>query len=166
MKSRTLLFITLGFAILGILDAGYLTVEHYSNQIPPCSISAFADCGKVLKSKYAMVGPVPLAVLGMVYYASVFAVVGSRILLTPKMNWMQTLWTKVQSIINPAKRWGLPDFLRDMQLLMTGTGVLFSAYFVYLQLGVIKAICLYCMVSAINSVILFGLTIAERKRKV
>ena len=163
MKSRTLLLITLGFAILGILDATYLTIEHYSNEIPPCSISAFADCGKVLRSKYAMVGPVPLSVLGIVYYASVFALVSARVILSPKMSWMQTMWSKVQSIVHPAKKWGLPEFLRDMQLLMTLTGVVFSAYFVYLQLGVIKAICLYCMVSAINSMILFGLTVGERK---
>ncbi len=40
---------------------------------------------------------------------------------------------------------------------ITASGVVFSAYFVYLQLGVIGEICPFCMLSAAATVLLFGL---------
>ena len=43
---------------------------------------------------------------------------------------------------------------------MTASGVLFSAYFVYLQVSIIGEICPFCMVSASATVILFGLELA------
>ncbi len=43
---------------------------------------------------------------------------------------------------------------------ITASGVVFSSYFVYLQLGVIGEICPFCMVSAGATVALFGLELA------
>lgn len=118
-------------AVLGILDAGYLTWEHFNNVIPPCSIHVFfSDCGRVLTSQYSVVFGVPLALIGLIHY-TLEAVVAAVVILT-----QQKL----------AKRL--------LVLLVTG-GFLASLYFVYIMLGVIGSICLYCMGSAIISGLLF-----------
>lgn len=118
--------------VLGILDAGYLTWEHYNNVIPPCTVHIlFADCGKVLTSPYAVPFGIPLALIGLIHYV-LETMVAAAVVLT------QHRWAK-----------------RLLVLLATG-GLLASAYFVYLMVGVIGALCLYCLGSALISTVLFA----------
>ncbi len=118
--------------VLGILDAGYLTWEHFNNVIPPCSVHIlFADCGRVLTSPYSILFGIPLALIGLIHYM-LEAVTAAVVILTGNK------WAK-----------------RILVLLVTG-GLLASMYFVYIMLGIIGAICLYCMGSAIISFLLFG----------
>src|SRR3990172_10648768 len=56
------------FAVLGVLDTAYLTWEHFTNTVPPCSNNIFIDCGKVLNSQYSVVFGIPLALTGLVHY--------------------------------------------------------------------------------------------------
>lgn len=156
-----LLYVFLFFACIGILDAVYLTSEHYSNEIPPCSTSIWVDCGKVLGSKYAMFGPLPVAVLGLVFYSSVAGLAVVRISVERSMTWSDKIWQFISQFIR-GEQITFEQFLYYCQLLATVSALAFSAYFVYLQLAVLQAICIYCMVSAVNSVILFSLTMAER----
>lgn len=114
------------------MDSTYLTYEHYSNSIPPCSTNVFVDCGKVLDSEYSEIFGIPLAVLGMIHYSVLLAV--SYIVYKKK----KITAFKIMNIL-------------------VGIGVISSMYFVYLQVYVLDAICLYCMVSAINSFALGGL---------
>ena len=51
-----------------------------------------------------------------------------------------------------------------MLLVLTGWGVLFSAWLTYLELFVIHAICRWCVVSAAIAVVLFGLALWDWKR--
>jgi len=122
-------------AILGIIDASYLTYEHYAHIIPPCTTNWWIDCGKVLNSSYAMfLGLIPLALLGLFQYSAELLVV-SYVALTKN---------------------------RLAQLILLGLtllGTLFSLYFVYLMIFVLHAICLYCFYSAIISFLLFIFTI-------
>lgn len=53
-------------SFIGFLDAAYLTVLHYKHIIPPCSIAQ--GCEKVLTSQFATIGPIPIAILGMLYF--------------------------------------------------------------------------------------------------
>lgn len=118
-------------AVVGLLDSAYLIWEHYQEVTPPCTTGfSFVDCGTVLRSKYAEISGVPLAGLGMLHYGILVIV-----LLTA---------TKYRAA-------------RYLAVLMSVSGLLASLYFVYLQLFVIMAICLYCMVSAVDSLFLFGL---------
>jgi len=112
----------------GFVDATYLTVKHYSGTPLACSI--FTDCEKVTTSRYAVIFGVPLALLGAVYYLAVF------------LSLIAYLDVRRQEILS-------------FTALFTVVGLLASAWFVYLQLFVIHAICPYCMVSAIASTILF-----------
>ncbi len=117
-------------ALVGIVDSAYLTYDHYTDFILPCSSRALVDCGRVLESDYAILFGIPLAVWGLVHYTVLFLI----------------------SMIYGFTNRKLFIFL---MLAQTTIGLLFSAYFVFLQLVVIQAVCLYCMVSALNSLALF-----------
>lgn len=86
----------------------------------------------VITSPWAYVFGIPLATFGAIYYLSTLGLT---------LWWFDTRHPLIIKILTP----------------ITASGVLFSAYFVYLQLGVIGEICPFCMVSASATVILFGL---------
>jgi uncharacterized membrane protein len=127
-KSVVLAFLIV--SLLGFLDATYLTAKHYLGEVPTCSV--IEGCEKVLTSSYATVGRVPVALMGAFYYLAIFFLT---------VAYLDT------------KRKGLFYFTARLTLV----GFLVSLGLIYLQLFVIKAICLYCMASAASSTILFGL---------
>jgi len=56
-------------AVLGIV-VSYLALRvHYSTDVQPCDINAHWDCGVVNHSPFAMMGPVPVAAVGIAGYA-------------------------------------------------------------------------------------------------
>jgi len=126
---RRPVFGMLAFAILGFLDAAYLTVEHFLNRVPPCSI--VHGCEKVTTSSYSLIfGVLPMSLMGALYYLSVIV---ALILYLDLRRALIIKWTARFTVV----------------------GFLFSLYLVYLQLFVIKAICQYCMLSALSSTGLF-----------
>lgn len=133
---RFLAYLIVTVAFTGVLDALYLTYEHYSGIVPPCSIHWWlADCGKVLQSPYSLLfGLVPLALLGVFQYAA-------------------ELCLAILSIANPNRLFQL------LLIALSTIGVLFSSYFVYLIFGVIHATCLYCLGSAVISFLIFVTTL-------
>src|SRR3972149_294511 len=128
-KAKVIAIVFLIISFIGFLDSSYLTVQHYRGEPPSCAI--FTGCETVAESKYAIVGPIPLALLGLLYYLAIF------ILTVAYFD------TKKERLLLLAALFTIPGFLA-------------SVYFVYLQLFVIKAICLYCIISAVSSTILFG----------
>jgi dihydroorotate dehydrogenase subfamily 2 len=120
-------------ALIGIVDCAYLTYDHYTDFVLPCSSTQLVDCGKVLDSQYAILWGVPLAVWGLIFYSTLFVIS------------MFYGFTNKKTLIY-------------LMLGQTTIGALFSLYLVYLQLGVLNAICVYCMISALNSVALFLIT--------
>jgi uncharacterized membrane protein len=138
MKQKGLLILLI-FAIIGLIDASYLTYEHYSGIIPPCSTNLlFLDCGKVLTSTYSVIGNIPLSLLGMIHYFVLFFLILMNIL--KKGKWYTLV--VVQATI----------------------GFLVSLYLIYLQLFAIHSFCFYCMISAINSIILFIIALIFNKK--
>lgn len=126
--------------LLGIVDSAYLTYEHYSGVIPPCTINRFmpifSDCGAVLRSSYSVLFGVPLALLGVIHYMLLAIVL-------------------VISGITKKKLW------RIWILLEASAGIVASAYFMYIQIGIIGSLCFYCTVSAIISLIIFLLALSQ-----
>jgi len=59
-------------ALFGLADGIYLTVEHVTGRTAECIASS--GCQEVLISKYAAIGPVPLAALGALAYFTAFSV--------------------------------------------------------------------------------------------
>lgn len=55
-------------ALAGLV-VSYLALRvHYSTDIQPCDINEHWDCGVVNHSPFAMIGPVPVAAIGMAGY--------------------------------------------------------------------------------------------------
>jgi len=124
-------FTALSATLVGFADALYLTVSHYRQAIPPCSIGS---CETVLTSRFATVAGVPVSLIGVIGYA----LVGFLLLLyIDRGNGRLLKWIAILAAIS----------------------FVVSLVFVSLQLFVIKAICIYCMVSAVSDAVLFGATI-------
>lgn len=114
-------------AIVGFADATFLAVEHYMGVIPPCSIGG---CETVTTSVYSKIAGIPVAYTGVAYY---FAVLVLLVLF---------LESKKQIFVK-----GI--------FALTTVGFLFSIYFTFLQFFIIKALCPYCLFSALTSTALF-----------
>lgn len=61
-------YVIAALAILGIVVSVLAFQIHYSNAVQPCDINSHWDCGIVNHSRYAMIGPVPVAAIGIVGY--------------------------------------------------------------------------------------------------
>ena len=119
-------------AVVGWLVTVLLTAIHLYAlpAIPPDA--PVQGSIEVITSQWAYVFGIPLASLGGLYYISTIGLA---------LWWFDTRHPLIIKILTP----------------ITATGVLFSSYFVYLQLVPIGEICPFCMVSAAATVILFGL---------
>lgn len=123
-------------SFLGFLDASYLTMNHYAHVALPCTITN--GCETVTKSQYSLAFGVPVALLGALYYLAIFF---------GAVTYRETKNAKL---------------LRGMAY-FTIAGLGASAWFVFAQLVLIKAICQYCMLSAITSTTLFAIGMTTLK---
>ena len=55
-------------ALFGFVASGLALREHYRTELSPCSINEHWDCGIVNHSPFAVLGGVPVAVIGMAGY--------------------------------------------------------------------------------------------------
>ncbi|MEK7514791.1 MAG: vitamin K epoxide reductase family protein [Patescibacteria group bacterium] len=131
--SRAIVGSVIIIAFLGFLDAFYLTLMHFINRVPPCSI--LEGCETVTSSAYAAIGPIPVALLGAFYYA----------------------FFVISALVSFHKRTSAP---LSVALFVTPIGMVFTLYLIVLQLFIIDAICIYCMGSALTSSLLFGVWLA------
>lgn len=138
-SERWLVGAQIGLAVIGLIIATWLTATHVRGTVPPCSI--VSGCRTVLGSKYAEIGRIPTASLGMAYYVTL-VVLGVAYLQETKAKWVH------------------------LSLRLTVIGAALSAYLVYLQLFVINAICLYCMASALVCFLLLGVEMVIWRRYV
>ena len=139
MKKQLLLLLS----VLGLVDSIFLSWKHFKNIIPPCTGSIFSDCGQVLTSEYAYFFGLPLAYIGIIYYS---------ILVLSLLIYLKSRNRKAIYIF----------------IIANSIGVFFSIYFVFLQLVVIRAICTYCMLSAMITFSIFGLwqNIFNKEKKI
>ena len=56
--------------LLGFVDSIYLTASRLLSFSVPCTI--FKGCDVVTKSVYSSIGPIPIALLGTLYYLTLF----------------------------------------------------------------------------------------------
>jgi uncharacterized membrane protein len=56
-------------AVAGLAVSVLALRVHYSTDVQPCDINAHWDCGVVNHSPFAMIGPIPVAALGIAGYA-------------------------------------------------------------------------------------------------
>lgn len=118
-------------AVLGLGPATYLTIEHFSSS-PSflCPENSAINCLKVTTSEWSRVAGMPVAVLGLVFFA-VMAVLC--------LPW---LWRV---------RW-----LDGVRVAGGVAGIISVLYLVWAELFRIRAICLWCTVVHVLTVVLFG----------
>jgi uncharacterized membrane protein len=124
-KIAILLFV---IALLGFADASYLTIEHYSGVIPPCSVTG--GCEVVLTSAYSTVFGVPVALGGAIYYLFILV----------------SIFIYFESKNTKLLKWSL---------LLTVIGFIASLWFIYVQAFILHSYCVYCLGSFSTSTILF-----------
>lgn len=137
-KWLPIVFLISGFA--GFIDSSYLSVLHYKNTIPPCSL--LGECETVLTSRYAVVWGVPTALFGALYYLAVVI--------------LSVLYFDTKKI----------KYIFAAMSVVT-IGFIFTLWLLFLQAFIIKAFCEYCLLSAGVTITLFFivLTLIVRNRQ-
>ena len=124
-------------ALVGLFIALYLTL--YKAGIIGALACGTGSCEAVQLSRWATFLGLPVAAWGAAYYALVFALAFAGI----------------------QDRWAESRRLSLATLIVTGWGVVFSAWLTYLELFVIRAICRWCVVSACLAVVLFVIAVLD-----
>ncbi|MEK6717122.1 MAG: vitamin K epoxide reductase family protein [candidate division NC10 bacterium] len=110
---------------LGVLVSGYLSVKRFTGGSLACT--RWASCDLVNNSVYAKIYGVPVAFIGLAGYLLLLGLALAALQAT-----------------GPAQR-----CLLALSFVLALGGVGFSAYLTYLELYVIEAICMWCVISAI-----------------
>ena len=131
-RANILTIVMLVLAFLAFVDAGYLTISHYSSLVPPCTTGG---CEEVLTSSYSVVLGFPTSLWGMLYSLMIF------------------FFVLLYRNIPTRKRTGLL-----IQIL--GIGLLGALFLVYLQAFVIHSYCQYCLVFEALILLLFLSSVA------
>jgi uncharacterized membrane protein len=128
---RKLVFLIAGIALLGVAIATYLVYVHYAG-IQPFCVSGGGGCEKVQTSDFAKLAGIPVADLGLAGYLAILASLFVR---------------------------GDRGRLAGAAIALSGFG--FSMYLTYREIFTIKAICQWCVGSAVLMTLLAGLTIVR-----
>lgn len=121
-------------ALLGTSVSIYLTIVHYDEAALICGVG---DCSTVQNSRYAEVAGVPIAVFGMLMYATILGLAIYR-------------WRHPATVHS--------DTLTSVAFAIALAGAGYAAYLTWLEIAVIKAICQWCVVSALLTL---GILLAE-----
>ncbi len=133
-KSVKIAIIVLG--LIGIWDTSYLTYSHFLLHPLACfsnEVVKVNSCQVVTDSIYSTVLGVPLALIGLGYYLTVTTL--SALSFKEKYTYLLNLILPIASLSS-----------------------LFSIRLIYLQVNVIGHLCYYCLLSALVSFILLGIS--------
>ena len=133
MKNRRTWILIL--SLLGIAVSGYLTWIHYSGQ--PIYCGGSSSCELVNNSRFAFLGPIPVALLGLGAYVTILLL----------------------SLIPPREDRQWPaQLIFGVSLI----GVIFQLYLSYIEVFVLHAICYWCVSSQIIILLIFILSLPRR----
>ena len=124
---------------IGLLDSIYLTWVEVTHSEAFCGGSG--DCATVANSPYSEIAGIPIALFGMGAYILIIALL--------YLETREGFWRNYSQLI-----------IFGISL----AGVIYSAYLTFLEIWVIKAICPYCVVSAIVMLLLFVISIVRLVR--
>lgn len=126
-----MVWLTIILSIFGIFDTAYLTAKHYLDSSVYCPVGK--SCETVLNSGYSVIFNIPISLFGVFFYFTILILV---------LLYLQT-----------EKRIFIKIFFA-----LSVLGFIFSLWLFYLQALIIKAYCFYCILSAINILILLGIS--------
>ena len=122
MKRIGVVFV-LVLAFCGLADSAYLAQHEVSGAPLICTIQNLDGCNTVANSPYARMFGVPIAEYGVAFYSILFVLAALELVLFDR-------------------------FLRRVLQIVSLVGVLFSLYFIFIQIYFIGAFCTYCAISA------------------
>ncbi len=137
IKQQKLLKIVFLLSILGIIVSGYLTYDYYSTLDSVCDLNQTFQCSLVSGSQYSNLFGIPVAIFGLLGYA--FLGLVSFASYTDKYGFKKLrdniLFKKIISA-------------RTL-LFFSTSALLFSLYLTYAEFFLIKALCIFCLVSQV-----------------
>lgn len=118
--------------LLGLALSAYLTYEHFTASATlACPLGETFNCAKVTQSQWAYLFGIPVALLGLLYFAAMTALC------------MPGVWRRPEV------------WLDRVRLAMAILGVVFVAYLVWAEVAKIGSICLWCTVVHVVTFVLF-----------
>jgi len=139
MKTKKNIFapyLMLVFAVIGMAIASYDVIGIYNNWLLWCP-PPIDGCNTVAYSPHGSIFGVPIGVYGLIFYL-------------------------IMIVLAALLAFGSSSHrLRLVVLIYAVIGVLFSIYFFYLDLAFIRAFCIYCLISAILTVLILIYSIAH-----
>jgi uncharacterized membrane protein len=127
-------------SLVGVVDSVYLAWLKVTGSVAACS--NVGDCEAVNSSRYAEIGGIPIAFLGLLGYLAILGLIALEI--------------------------RFPDWKEGLLLAFFGftlAGTLYSIYLTYVEVAILRAICPYCVISAVAMIGLF-ITALYRLRSV
>ena len=132
--------IAIALAIVGLLVSIYMTIYKLTNNDAMCIGSS--GCSEVNASRYSEINSIPVAVLGVIGYAIILA------------------------LLFLEQRPGF--FQQNGTLLFFGVsllGFLFTLYLIYVEVTLIKAYCPFCLTSQAVMTIIFIISVIRLVRQ-
>jgi uncharacterized membrane protein len=125
-----LVICALGFAV-----AAYLTYDHFTGTAPlSCPDTGAINCLKVTTSSYSVIFGMPVAALGLIFFA-------------------------VMAVLQLPRMWASPDRrVRGARMAWAVIGMGTAVWLVYAELFRINAICLYCTSVHVLTLLVFATT--------
>ena len=138
--SKRLRQITIALTIIGLLVSIYMTIYKLTNNESMCIGSS--GCSEVNASRYSEINGIPVAVLGVVGYAAILAL----LFLEQRPGFIQV----------------------NGSMLFFGIsliGFLFTLYLIYIEIALIKAYCPFCLASQAVMIVIFIISVIRLARQ-
>jgi uncharacterized membrane protein len=132
--------ITIALAIIGLLVSIYMTIYKLTSNEAMCIGST--GCSEVNASRYSEINGIPVAVLGVVGYAAILAL----LFLEQRPGFFQQNGTM-------------------MFFGVSLVGFLFTIYLIYLEIALIKAYCPFCLASQAAMIAIFIISVIRLARQ-
>jgi len=132
--------IAIVLAVLGLLVSIYMTIYKFTNNDSMCIGSS--GCSEVNASRYSEINGIPVALLGVIGYAVILAL----LFLEQRPGFFQENGTML---------------FFGVSLL----GFLFTLYLIYLEVALIKAYCPFCLASQAIMTIIFVISVIRLVRQ-
>lgn len=114
--------------LVGLAVASYLSFVELGGGVPACG--PVKGCETVALSRYAWIGPIPVAVFGVALSLVLFALA---------VAWIRT---------------NRPTLL-DAHYALSLVGVIFEIYFIGVQVLILKAVCIWCVTYGVSLILRF-----------
>jgi uncharacterized membrane protein len=117
-------------AFCGLSDSLYIA-QHEANNTPLiCNVTSLSGCNIVATSQYTHLFGISLAEYGVIFYAFIFIIAALELVVFDQL-------------------------LRRIIQIASLVGIVASLYFTYIEVFILKTLCIYCITSAVIAILIF-----------